>query len=298
MLSNVPDVASLLPRQTDRRGRSADITLQLPAPTQSLQRCPEGRCRSTSMPVRPILRWSPTLEVRYGHPALRRWVVGHHLAFGAWRLLIDGLAGPAATPSAAGEQVAMLFPVYTAAMVYSGSCTLEEYRDVVRPSMAAHDPAFSGRWAREYEYVNHLIHERPTEVRAHRDAGTAIKLNHVAHRLIGRRLVPDAPSLFAAAAAQRATTDAQRDSFDAYFLVRRAPVCRSAFVSAQLARLVLAVAELRHLELDPVLESYVPGGVSTVFTDHARHLAQLRCDSALPSDALHPYSPVDQEVPA
>ncbi len=131
-----------------------------------------------------------------------RWWIGHHLAFCVWRLLSERLASIAndqqTQPPSVAASIAM-YDVYSVLLLYAGSCSPEVYLRTIRPAMVAADPAFSGRWARDYEAIPGLLRTirrtRPAELVAGLLA--AARTNQVVHMAVGKRLVHDGPSLAA-----------------------------------------------------------------------------------------------------
>lgn len=177
-----------------------------------------------------------------------RWWIGHHLAFCVWRLLSERLASIAndqqTQPPSVAASIAM-YDVYSVLLLYAGSCSPEVYLRTIRPAMVAADPAFSGRWARDYEAIPGLLRTirrtRPAELVAGLLA--AARTNQVVHMAVGKRLVHDGPSLLRQSdrGADQPVTDRERDLFDEFFLVKRVHVPRAAFV-AQLRALTSLVA--------------------------------------------------------
>lgn len=178
-----------------------------------------------------------------------RWRIGHQLTFCVWRLLSERLATIAMEQRPVSETVAAgiaLYDVCSMLLLYAGSCSPEVYLRTIRPEMADADPAFSGRWAREYEDIPGLLRViRRTRPTAH-VAGllAAARTNQMVHMAVGKRLVPDGPSLLRQSSrkGEHPVTDRERDTFDAFFLVKRAAVSRSKF-AAQIRALAGMVAD-------------------------------------------------------
>ncbi|MGW6447463.1 hypothetical protein [Lentzea sp. NPDC055074] len=106
------------------------------------------------------------------------------------------------------------------------------YEDVIRPMMVTFDPAFSGRWARDYEPLPGLLRQARTALGpvASAPLSSASKANLVAHMEVMRRLVPGGPSLLRESGrSSTTTTDAERARFDEFFLVSRENVCVSRY---------------------------------------------------------------------
>jgi hypothetical protein len=138
-----------------------------------------------------------------------------------------------------------MYDVCSVLLLYAGSCSPEVYLRTIRPAMAAADPAFSGRWARDYEAIPGLLRAIRRTRSAEVVAGllAAARTNQVVHMAMGKRLVQDGPSLLRQSdrRGDQPVTDRERDLFDAFFLVKRADVPRSAFV-AQVRALTSLVA--------------------------------------------------------
>jgi hypothetical protein len=180
-----------------------------------------------------------------------RWFIGHHLSFCVWRLLaetLSRLAGHARPPAGIVSAAARMYDVYSVLLLYSGSCSTDVYNGVIRPEMMGADPAFSGRWSRDYEQI-------PDLARAARAAHPqtlvsgllqAARTNQLVHIAVARRLVPGGMSLLRAAGRNPGSpaTDGDRDTFDALFLVQRAPVCRRTFTAQLLRRLTQVLCDL------------------------------------------------------
>lgn len=168
--------------------------------------------------------------------ALHRWFLGHHGAFLAWRFLADALE----KSDVDGATVA--YDAYSVMLEYAGSCDRDVYDSVIRPRMRAVDPAFSGRWARDYERVPALLRRARTTPGA-APLNAASKRNLRVHMDVGRRLVPGGVSLLRASGHTRVTTTPrQRDLFDEFFLVRRERCCEGAY-HAQVRRVFLGIID-------------------------------------------------------
>lgn len=196
------------------RPSSVDIPwLRLPDPGRPLDPCSGCAADFTSAapPADPVAR------------ALHRWYLGHHGAFLAWRFLADALH----SSDIAGATAA--YDAYSAMFEYAGSCDRATYETVIRPRMRAVDPAFSGRWARDYERVPALLRQARTMPGA-ASLDVASKRSLRVHMAVGRRLVPGGVSLLRSSGrGLSSTTERQRDLFDEFFLVRREPCCETAY---------------------------------------------------------------------
>jgi hypothetical protein len=203
-----------------------------------------------------------------------RWMLGHHVAFGTWRVLADLLQ---ATIDGRGErsrlldQAASLYEVYSALLLYSGSCSSEIYAEVIRPRMAATDPAFSGTWARDHERLQRLM--RMVAVDPAGALKKASKFNKLVHMTVAKRLVPAGHSLLRdAGRAGDVVTDADRDTLDRFFLVDRARVCQAEFVEQLLQR----IARIRcDLGVHPLDARYDRGDVARAQVAVADRITQF-----------------------
>ncbi|WP_156959688.1 L-tyrosine 3-hydroxylase [Nocardia sp. BMG51109] len=165
-----------------------------------------------------------------------RWLVGHQLVFCAWQWLAEALqtlADSRAPDDSAISTAAALYDGYSVLLLYCGSCSPAVYGEAIRPQMMRADPAFSGRWARDYEYVVPLL---PTVRRVLppdllEPLTAAVKSNRVVHMAVADRLVPDGESLLRESGqdTNAPPTRAQRDIFDGFFRVTRMPLCRNEF---------------------------------------------------------------------
>ncbi|MGW4214219.1 L-tyrosine 3-hydroxylase [Lentzea sp. NPDC004789] len=165
--------------------------------------------------------------------AVHRWFLGHHGAFLVWRFLSASLDRLIREPDSQLVRLAALgYDAYSVMLAYSGSCSREVYEDVIRPMMMAFDPAFSGRWARDYEPLPGLLRRARTALGpvAAAPLSSASKANLLAHMEVMRRLVPGGNSLLRESGRTHVpTTDAERDRFDEFFLVSRENVCVSRY---------------------------------------------------------------------
>jgi hypothetical protein len=125
--------------------------------------------------------------------ATYRWWLGHQATFCVWRLLSTSLAllaegerSPEETVAAA-THAAQMYDVYSVLLLYAGSCSPEVYSRVIRSEMARADPAFSGRWARDYEDIPRLFRAvRQAQPAAFlSDLRMAYKANLVVHAAMG-----------------------------------------------------------------------------------------------------------------
>jgi len=216
-----------------------------------------------------------------GERAFHRWVLGHHAAFGVWRLLGDLLEdmlrrGPSGADMV---QAARWYDRYSALLLYAGSCSPQMYATAIRPRMAAAHPAFSGVWARDYERVLQLIDQ--LDPPADRVLKAAMKRNRSVHMAIAGILVPNDKSLLKQAGrrAGHGATDAERDIFDNFFLVRRGPVRTGVFGVHLLYRLAAIRCDLAAdpavAAAHPEVSAMLPADLPTMMRDIAIALTDL-----------------------
>ncbi|MFD9705470.1 L-tyrosine 3-hydroxylase [Lentzea sp. NPDC059081] len=171
--------------------------------------------------------------------AVHRWFLGHQGAFLVWRFLLVSLDRLMRDPdSQLVRRAALGYDAYSVMLAYSGSCSREVYEAVIRPMMAKFDPAFSGRWARDYEPLPGLLRRVRTALgpAAAEPLSSASKANLLAHMEVMRKLVPDGQSLLRESGKTRvSTTDAERARFDEFFLVSRENVCSSRYAAHRTA---------------------------------------------------------------
>ncbi|QKV74044.1 L-tyrosine 3-hydroxylase [Amycolatopsis sp. Hca4] len=195
-----------------------------------------------------------------------RWLLGHHGAFCAWRLLSAALGR-----GDLGE-AADLHDTYSALLLYSGSCTPEVYCSVIRPRMAARHPAMSGTWARDHRHAAALLAAaRPAPGSALK---VAVKFNRLVHMTVAARLVPDGGSLLRDAGrdVHCAPTEGEQALLDDFFLVDRAPVCAHVFTAALRERVAALLADLA---ARPVRASYDRDAVNQFQVDLPVHIGRL-----------------------
>ncbi len=188
---------------------------------------------------------APDDRIRY------RWLVGHQLAFVVWRLLRQTLEDALCVPDADMlDRAARLYDIYTLLLLYTGSCSAERYAATVRADMAAWHPALSGEWHRDHIRLPQLVRKVRTGQTTQLSAPLtkAVKLNHAVHMGVAEKLVPDGQSLLQRAGKQAGEdpTDHERDLIDAYFQVRRRPVCWEGFVAQAVRRLAQVLCDIAH----------------------------------------------------
>ncbi|QLE74601.1 hypothetical protein FGW37_26110 [Streptomyces rectiverticillatus] len=177
-----------------------------------------------------------------------RWIVGHQVAFGVWRLLADKLQalldGPTPRPRLVHE-AARLYDTYSILLLYAGSCSARRYAATVRADMAVRDPAFSGQWTRDHAPLLELQRQvrRAFPAPSVSPLTRAARLNHHVHMTVAELLVPDGVSLLQQTGRDPAQkpTEAERNLSDDYFRVRRRPLCHDGFA----AQIVLRIAQIR-----------------------------------------------------
>jgi hypothetical protein len=202
--------------------------------------------------------------------AWRRWLLGHQLSFCVWRLLSEQLTSIVRARRPRSEGIAggvAMYHAYSVLLLYSGSCPPEVYLRTIRPAMAAADPAFSGRWARDYESIPLLLRTirqiHPTRFTG--DLLAAARANQLVHMAVGRRLVSEGPSLLRGSNREgQPVTDRERDIFDAFFRVRRVDTSRSVFIGQLLA---LAGQVTDDLAERPLVEPDATWGLPAGHTD-------------------------------
>jgi hypothetical protein len=204
-------------------------------------------------------------------------LLGHQLSCCIWRQLSEQLTSVVRNRRPSPERIAdgvTSFNAYSVLLLYSGSVAPEIYLRTIRPAMAAANPAFSGRWARDYEAIPELLQ---TIRKIHSSTFTAdllaaARLNQLVHMAVGRRLVPEGPSLLRGSnRGDQPVADCERDIFDAFFRVRRMDTSRSAFTGQLLA---LAGQVTEDLAVRPLAEPdatwNLPAGHAEVVTGFQR----------------------------
>lgn len=215
--------------------------LRLPLPHQPLRRCggvarPRSRCRAPA--------GSPAALSRL------RWLLGHQAAFVTWRLTAQALTGMLRSTADAAEQSARartLYDAYSALFVYAGSGGPRTYRHVLRPAMRDADPAFTGRWARDYAVLPPLLRA----VKRHCPESTvapvvdAVRLNHRVHLSVAQRLVPGGHSLLRETGrVQERPAPDDFARFDRFFHTERGPMCYPGLLTQYLDRLAGIVDDI------------------------------------------------------
>ncbi|MFJ1455266.1 hypothetical protein [Nocardia sp. N2S4-5] len=160
-----------------------------------------------------------------------RWIIGHQIAFVAWRLLAESLRRhlDGATCHRGGGDCAALADLGTLMFLYTGSCPPPVYHRALRSAMSRQHPAFSGEWAVDYRPLPGLA--RRVSTGDSQCAGaftTRWRLQQRVHMAVADRLVPDGPSLLrrAGRSPRQGPTDAEAALYDDFFGTRRRGVCR------------------------------------------------------------------------
>ncbi|GHF81304.1 hypothetical protein FHX82_003190 [Amycolatopsis bartoniae] len=211
--------------------------------------------------------------------AFYRWVLGHHLAFGTWRLLgdlLEDLLRDGVTDAGMAE-AALWYDRYSALQLYAGSCTADTYAQVIRARMMARNPAFSGVWARDYERVLALLGRY--DLPADGVLKQALKRHRLIHMTLAKILVPQGESLLKQAGRRpgEGATDDERDTLDEFFLVHRRPTSDAEFRAHLLRRVAALQCDLAARPLDLPTHTGVadllPAGLSSMMRDLATTLA-------------------------
>ncbi|MEU7632376.1 hypothetical protein AB0C34_20660 [Nocardia sp. NPDC049220] len=255
----------------------------LPLPMPELPLLPGGREEMSpyaSLALRPrreVLQPPRDVDER----AFYRWILGHHIAFGVWRMLIDlfekvidkGLSADYLV------QASAWYDRYSATQVYAGSCSPSTYATVIRPRMVACNPAFSGMWARDHERVLTLL--GALDIPAGCVLEEALKRHRLIHMDLAKFLVPAGKSLLKQAGrfSHDPITDSERDQFDGFFMIARGPVPVGEFQAQMLRRIAAARCDLLTYPINStelsVVQNLLPADVPTCLRDIAIDLIKL-----------------------
>lgn len=268
--------------------------LPLPMPDQPL--LPGGQ-EDMVTHVSLALRPRPHRDVRQppqdmDERAVRRWILGHQIAFGVWRMLID-LFGNMLNKGPSEDfliQASAWYDRYSATQLYAGSCTPSTYATAIRPHMAACNPAFSGMWARDYERVLTLL--GALDIPADGVLRQALKRHRLIHMRLAGFLVPAGKSLLnqAGRTSNDPITDSERDQFDGFFMIERRPVRVAEFQAHMLRLIAAARCDLLAYPINSpelcAVQDLLPADVSTCLRDIAIDILQLepQCTSINASD--------------
>jgi len=177
-----------------------------------------------------------------------RWITGHQATFALWQCLARSLNDAQAEPARRGPVEAMtrLVRAYTAMLLYTGSCPIDLYHEVIRPSMYLQHRGFSGAWAPDFSPLRRLLRGRPfpwADTPHGAALGREVQAYQDVHMGIAARLVPGGRSLLQETAAQTRLLHPEMRAvvYDNYFLTLRAPV-GDAEVTRQLVRRLKAIA--------------------------------------------------------
>ncbi|MDI3424008.1 hypothetical protein [Streptomyces luteolus] len=180
-----------------------------------------------------------------------RWRIGHHVSVVLWQLMSGELIRALAMQESDDNAIELTvgwYDLYSVVLLYTGSCSASRYGATVRADMAAWNPALSGEWAADHRPLPGLVHEilqsRPSACTAPLRA--AVHDNQHIHAAVAARLVPDGVSLLQEAGRQPGATPdpLETAAFDAYFAVRRSPVCDVGLRAQLVRRLVQVVCDL------------------------------------------------------
>ncbi|WP_410604761.1 L-tyrosine 3-hydroxylase [Amycolatopsis sp. lyj-90] len=284
------DATLRMPAPFDGASEGVLADLWLPMPSARFAPCDGVSCRrqdSTQNVL--VLRSGPSTTESAETLAWRRWLLGHHASFVVWRLICRALSESTGhggcdpdTSSAVHRKItatAELFDVYSALLLYSGSCTTQVYADVIRPRMIACHPAFSGTWSRDYEKVRELLQPPLPECEPGARLKRAVRFNRLVHISVAKRLVPEGNSLLRDAGRVGSPPENdERELFDAFFRTRRAGICVHEFVDQLIVRTELILADLAAY---PIFTRYgrddldrFQGGLR----DHFDRLADIACE--------------------
>jgi hypothetical protein len=225
--------------------------------------CDDSSCRRQVAPP-PVVtghRSAPgTAEEDDAGRAWYRWMLGHHVSFGVWRLICQCLSEMAERENSksavyrATAFAAELFDVYSALLFYSGDCTPQVYAAAIRPRMVSCHPAFSGVWSRDYALVRALLDPRRPTGGSGARLYPAVKFNRLVHISVAKRLVPDGNSLLRDSGhVGSPTTDDEHDLFDTFFRTYRGEICRHEFAGQLITR---TTAILTDLAAHPIAARY------------------------------------------
>jgi L-tyrosine peroxygenase len=177
-----------------------------------------------------------------------RWITGHQVSFISWRLMAQLAAGAdsgAIPVRAALEQMRRFVRLYTAMLLYTGSCTGSLYHEMIRPSMRLRHPSFSGGWAPDFWPVRDLLRARRLAFPSSEELASfveAVKVHQLVHDGIAAKLVPNGASLLRQSSVRGTDMKLLHILYDNYFLTLRAGVGRQRIV-AQMLRRLMAIAQ-------------------------------------------------------
>jgi hypothetical protein len=264
------------PLEPDRR--AAPVSGRFTATCDEIERLSHSRLPDWSLP--PVAEADSLFWFR--------WITGHQVSFVVWRLAGQLLAGLAdqPDPSAALARLRLYVDMYSAMLLYSGSCPQEVYHRTIRPSMQLRHPGFSGAWAPDYAPVRHLLRGRlcgldvsPAGVELDR----AVEFNLQVHEYVAAKLVPDGVSLLRGSEPTTRRQDGRvlNMIYDNYFLTARVPVSR-AEVIAQLLRRILAILHDLHSNGYQLQRGFPEPSPALAAFPQALPARVRRCEQAIP----------------
>jgi L-tyrosine peroxygenase len=179
-----------------------------------------------------------------------RWITGHQVSFIAWRLMAQLAADAESGLLPAQDALAQMrqfVRVYSAMLLYAGSCPRGVYHRVIRQSMRLRHRSFSGSWAPDFGPVRELLRARRLAFPPSAELTSfveAVKVHQTVHDGIAAKLVPSGVSLLRQSGARGMDLRVLQAIYDSYFLTFRAPVCRDQVVSQLLRRLMAIVQDV------------------------------------------------------
>ena len=140
-----------------------------------------------------------------------------------WRRLAETLGAltRGSSDAESARTAATLYDAYSVLLLYCGSCPPQIYADAIRPQMMRADPAFSGRWSRDFQPIEPMMQALRTIDAAPSldELFTAAEENDRIHRSVAIRLVPGGRSLLGSSGREEDAppTEDERDTYDAFF---------------------------------------------------------------------------------
>lgn len=179
-----------------------------------------------------------------------RWITGHQVCFVMWRLigqLLEDVHQGRRSPEEIVKPVSRYVDAYSAMLLYTGSCPVDIYQTLIRPSMRLRHRAFSGGWAPDYRPIRDLMRRTRLSSIWSADPGElldAIALLDLVHDGVAARLVVGRQSLLREAAMRSPGHRLAGIFYDTYFMTLRAPVARHEVVGQLLRRLVAITQDI------------------------------------------------------
>ena len=173
-----------------------------------------------------------------------RWINGHQLTFIAWRLareVRDAFKAKLIGPHQAAHLLAACVDAYSRLLVYSGSCSISDYHQIIRPAMYRHNPAFSGTWAADYAPIRDVLRMNPesmVELGPNAMLHRVLSDNRAVHEYIANRLVPDGVSLLQQAhhVPLGQSRVVRNGAYDLFFMTARSQISGQELLAALLRR--------------------------------------------------------------